>query len=138
MRSFHKVLLGALARHVAGSAFLAKVFSFNACLLTIRCTCRPAYLTRRLQPQASRQILGACELKRLGDTGGLRAMPPKIRELIAQLERAGFEDRGGKGSHRNYVHPKLSKPITISGKLGDDAKQYQIKAVRNALVELEK
>jgi hypothetical protein len=26
-------------------------------------------------------------------------MPPKIRELIAQLERAGFVDRGGRGSH---------------------------------------
>jgi predicted RNA binding protein YcfA (HicA-like mRNA interferase family) len=58
-------------------------------------------------------------------------MPPKVRELIAQLERAGFVDRGGKGSHRNYVHPRLSKPITISGKLGDDAKQYQIRAVRD-------
>jgi len=65
-------------------------------------------------------------------------MPPKIRELIAQLEEAGFRDRGGKGSHRNYVHPALSKPITISGKLGDDAKQYQIRAVRNALAELNK
>jgi len=28
-------------------------------------------------------------------------MPPKIRELIAELERNGFTDRGGKGSHRN-------------------------------------
>jgi predicted RNA binding protein YcfA (HicA-like mRNA interferase family) len=65
-------------------------------------------------------------------------MPPKIRELIAQLEEAGFRDRGGRGSHRNYVHPALSKPITISGKLGDDAKQYQIRAVRNALAELNK
>lgn len=65
-------------------------------------------------------------------------MLPKIRELVAELERAGFENRGGKGSHRNYVHPALSKPITISGKLGDDAKQYQIRAVRNALAELKK
>jgi len=65
-------------------------------------------------------------------------MPPKIRELIATLERAGFENRGGKGSHRNYVHPGLSKPITISGKLGDDAKQYQIRAVKRALEEVSK
>jgi len=54
-------------------------------------------------------------------------MPPKIRELVAELERAGFVDRGGKSSQRNYVHPLLSKPITISGKLGDDARQYQIR-----------
>ena len=65
-------------------------------------------------------------------------MPPKVRELITQLERAGFVDRGGKGSHRNYVHPRLSKPITICGRLGDDAKQYQIRAVRSAIAEVEK
>ena len=65
-------------------------------------------------------------------------MPPKIRELVSQLERAGFVSRGGKGSHRNYVHPRLSKPITISGKLGDDAKQYQIRAVRTAIAEVER
>jgi predicted RNA binding protein YcfA (HicA-like mRNA interferase family) len=60
-------------------------------------------------------------------------MPPRIRDLIAELERAGFKDRGGKGSHRNYVHPKVSRPITISGSPGDDAKQYQIRAVQRAL-----
>lgn len=60
-------------------------------------------------------------------------MPPKIRELIEDLERAGFSDRGGKGSHRNFVHPRLTKPVTISGKLGDDALHYQIRAVRRAI-----
>ena len=57
---------------------------------------------------------------------------------VAALEQAGFENRGGKGSHRNYVHPRLSKPVTISGKLGDDAKQYQVRAVNSAIAELEK
>ncbi len=65
-------------------------------------------------------------------------MPPKIRDLIAELERAGFVDRGGKGSHRNYVHPKAQKPVTISGKLGDDARHYQVRAVRLALEESKK
>jgi predicted RNA binding protein YcfA (HicA-like mRNA interferase family) len=65
-------------------------------------------------------------------------MPPKIRELIAELEQAGYLNRGGKGSHRNFVHPKAPKPVTISGKLGDDAKQYQVRAVRLALEELKK
>jgi predicted RNA binding protein YcfA (HicA-like mRNA interferase family) len=65
-------------------------------------------------------------------------MPPKIRDLIAELEKAGFVNRGGKGSHRNFVHPKAPKPITISGKLGDDAKHYQVRAVRLVLEELEK
>ncbi len=65
-------------------------------------------------------------------------MPPKIRELIAELERAGFTDRGGKGSHHNFVHPKLSKPLTLSGKKGDDAKQYQIRIVRLAIEDAKK
>jgi len=58
--------------------------------------------------------------------------------LIAELEQAGYLNRGGKGSHRNFVHPKAPKPVTISGKLGDDAKQYQVRAVRLALEGLKK
>lgn len=65
-------------------------------------------------------------------------MPPKVRELISDLKRAGFEDRGGKGSHRNFVHPNLTRPITISGKAGDDAKLYQVRAVQRAIEEAQK
>lgn len=61
-------------------------------------------------------------------------MPRKIRELVAELLRSGFIDRGGKGSHRNYRHPSGVK-ITISGKLGDDAKKYQERDVEKALKE---
>jgi predicted RNA binding protein YcfA (HicA-like mRNA interferase family) len=60
-------------------------------------------------------------------------MPPKIRGLVADLEKAGFTYRGGKGSHRNFVHPRVAEPVTISGKLGDDAKAYQIRAVKRAV-----
>lgn len=62
-------------------------------------------------------------------------MPPKVRELVSDLERAGFVNRGGKGSHRNFVHPKVFRPITISGAPGDDAKHYQVRAVRRAIEE---
>lgn len=62
-------------------------------------------------------------------------MPPKVRELIARLEAAGFVDRGGKGSHRNYVHAKVARPITVSGNPGDDAQQYLVKAVKRAIEE---
>ncbi|MGE3153948.1 MAG: type II toxin-antitoxin system HicA family toxin [Nitrospiraceae bacterium] len=65
-------------------------------------------------------------------------MPLKIRDLIAELEQAGFVNRGGKGSHRNFVHQRAQKPVTISGKLGDDAKHYQVRAVRLALEESKK
>ena len=62
-------------------------------------------------------------------------MPPKVRELMRELEQAGFVDRGGKGSHRNYVHPKVSKPITVAGNPGAEAKHYQVNAVRKAIEE---
>lgn len=65
-------------------------------------------------------------------------MPPKVRELIRDLERAGFVKRGGKGSHRKFVHPEVHKPVVISGKPGDDALDYQINAVRRAIEESEK
>ena len=61
-------------------------------------------------------------------------MPRKIRELIADLERAGFIDRGGKGSHRNYEHPRGGR-VTISGEPGDDAKAYQERVVWKAIKE---
>ncbi|MFY9611434.1 MAG: type II toxin-antitoxin system HicA family toxin [Blastocatellia bacterium] len=62
----------------------------------------------------------------------------KIHELIADPESAGFVDRGGKGSHRNFVHPKVRSPVTIPGKLGADAKRYQHGAVRLAIEESKK
>ena len=59
-------------------------------------------------------------------------MPRKVRQLIADLEKAGFVNRGGKGSHRNFTHPKGWR-VTVSGHAGDDAKQYQERDVRRAL-----
>ena len=61
-------------------------------------------------------------------------MPRKLRELIADLKRAGFVDRGGKGSHRNFGHP-LGVKITLSGRSGDDAKPHQERIVRAAIKE---
>ena len=51
-------------------------------------------------------------------------MPRKLRELMHELERAGFVDRGGKGSHRNFLHSSGVR-VTLSGRPGDDAKRYQ-------------
>jgi len=64
-----------------------------------------------------------------------RYKPPKVRELIADLERAGFVNRGGKGSHRNLVHPNVAKPVVMSGNLGD---RYQVRAVKLAIEESKK
>jgi predicted RNA binding protein YcfA (HicA-like mRNA interferase family) len=62
-------------------------------------------------------------------------LPRKVRDIIGDLEKAGFADRGGKGGHRNFVHPKVRKPVTVSGNVGDDALRYQERAVRLAIEE---
>ena len=57
--------------------------------------------------------------------------------MIHDLEKAGFVNRGGKGSHRNYIH-ESGVGLTISGKLGDDAKPYQEKLVKQKTSEVQK
>jgi predicted RNA binding protein YcfA (HicA-like mRNA interferase family) len=64
-------------------------------------------------------------------------MPRKIRELIRDLERAGFTNRGGKGSHRNFTHPKVKRTVVIAGNEGNDAQDYQEKSVKRAIKESE-
>jgi predicted RNA binding protein YcfA (HicA-like mRNA interferase family) len=62
-------------------------------------------------------------------------VPKKIRELIAALVHAGFINRGGKGSHRNFLHPNGIK-ITLSGNPGDDARKYQETEVAKKIKEV--
>ena len=61
-------------------------------------------------------------------------MPRKIKDLIKDLKLAGFVDRGGKGSHSNFVHCS-GVVLTLSGKRGDDVKPYQEKLVRKKIKE---
>ena len=61
-------------------------------------------------------------------------MPPKVRELIRDLEKAGFQKiKGGKGSHRKFLHQRYPGAVTLSGADGDDAKPYQLRQVKNAI-----
>ena len=63
-------------------------------------------------------------------------MPLKVRELKAMLLKAGLRLLPtGKGSHRQYGHPSLIRPVTISG---DDAKRYQEQEVRQAIATVKK
>jgi len=61
-------------------------------------------------------------------------MPRRIRQLISDLEKAGFVNRGGRGDHRNYEHPHGQR-VTVSGKLGTDAKPYQEREIKQAIEE---
>lgn len=66
----------------------------------------------------------------------LYEMPRKIRELVSDLERAGFAlAPGGKGSHRKFRHPRFAGAVILSGNDRDDAHHYQEKQIRNAIRE---
>ena len=60
-------------------------------------------------------------------------MPRKIRQLISDLVKAGFVNRGGKGNHRNFLHDESGAGLTLSGQMGADAKMYQEKDVKEAI-----
>lgn len=66
-------------------------------------------------------------------------MPRKIRDLVKDLEDAGFEliSGAGKGSHRKFVHQDYPGAVTLSGKERDDAKPYQEKQVKRAIEEVQ-
>jgi predicted RNA binding protein YcfA (HicA-like mRNA interferase family) len=65
-------------------------------------------------------------------------MPRKIRELRADLSRAGFTQLPGKGSHTKWEHPLVPNTVVISGHDGADAQPYQEKQVKAALQALAK
>lgn len=67
-------------------------------------------------------------------------MPRKVRQLVEDLRLAGFVEvgAGGKGSHRKFMHPGFRGTVTVSGRLGDDAKPYQEQQVGRAVEEVGK
>ncbi len=64
-------------------------------------------------------------------------MPRKIRQLIADLENAGWQIvAGGKGSHRKFAHSRSNRRVILSGQPGADALHYQEKQVKQAIREV--
>lgn len=65
-------------------------------------------------------------------------MPRKIRQLKADLRRAGFKIKAGrgKGDHAFFFHPEYpDRTVVLDGHDGDDAKPYQELDVRKAIGE---
>ena len=65
-------------------------------------------------------------------------MPRKVRQIVADLRRAGFIlIKGGKGSHRKFEHSS-GVFLHLSGKDGDDAKPYQEKDAKKKIEETQR
>ena len=61
-------------------------------------------------------------------------MPPKVRKLKPDLGKAGFVWEPGKGSHTHwYYRDDYSIWVQLSGNDGADAKEYQVRQVRDAI-----
>jgi len=64
-------------------------------------------------------------------------MPRKIRQLKADLRRAGAYQVSQEGSHTKWKHPLVpTSMLILSGHDGGDAKPYQEKAVRALLRQI--
>ncbi len=65
-------------------------------------------------------------------------MPRKLRELRADLRRAGFALDHQSGSHQVWKHPLVPGiAANLAGRDGADAKPYQEAEVRRALQSLQ-
>ena len=65
-------------------------------------------------------------------------MPRKLRQLRADLRRAGFNVDHQRGSHQVWKHPLIpGVSANLAGADGTDAKPYQEQEVRTALRRLD-
>lgn len=60
----------------------------------------------------------------------------RFDELCKLAEDFGFSLVGAKGSHHQYVHEGLQRPLTFTEAKGGKAKAYQVKQFLDALEEL--
>lgn len=64
-------------------------------------------------------------------------MPRKLRELRADLQKAGFRIERQSGSHQVWKHPEVPDvDAVLAGKDSDDVKFYEERQVREALRRL--
>ena len=66
----------------------------------------------------------------LASLGILRAMPPKVRDIIAELEAAGWQLVEQEGSHRQFRHPVHPGKVTVAGGLGRDVIPGTLASIR--------
>ncbi len=76
------------------------------------------------------------KLKRVLDTIPTGKGTITFRDFERALTALGFRLDRTAGSHRIYLHPRVSRPISVQP-LGKDAKPYQIRQLRDMIREFE-
>jgi hypothetical protein len=79
-----------------------------------------------LLPACGLALLASSE-REFGDLANTRVLA--TRQISIKITQVG---------HRNFTHPSVTRPVTISGNAGDDAQRYQEKAVTAAIAEAAK
>jgi predicted RNA binding protein YcfA (HicA-like mRNA interferase family) len=59
-------------------------------------------------------------------------MARTVRDVVAALERAGWQQIRQKGSHRQFSHPLRAGTITVPGKPSDTLKPGTLASIRRA------
>jgi predicted RNA binding protein YcfA (HicA-like mRNA interferase family) len=59
-----------------------------------------------------------------------------FRDLERLLGKLGFRLDRTSGSHRIYLHPKVSRPLNVQP-IGKDAKPYQVRQLRDMIQEFD-
>jgi predicted RNA binding protein YcfA (HicA-like mRNA interferase family) len=59
-----------------------------------------------------------------------------FRDFERLLTKLGFRLDRTSGSHRIYLHPKVSRPLNVQP-IGKDAKPYQVRQLRDMIEEFE-
>jgi predicted RNA binding protein YcfA (HicA-like mRNA interferase family) len=59
-----------------------------------------------------------------------------FRDFERLLPKLGFRLDRTSGSHRIYLHPKVSRPLNVQP-FGKDAKPYQVRQLRDMIREFE-
>lgn len=57
-------------------------------------------------------------------------MPPKVRDIIAELVADGWLLKTQRGSHRQYEHPTKKGKVTVPGTLSDELAPGTLASIR--------
>ncbi|MES2629733.1 MAG: type II toxin-antitoxin system HicA family toxin [Bacteroidota bacterium] len=58
-------------------------------------------------------------------------MKMKVSEMLKLIRDDGWELKGMKGSHRQFVHPTKKGKVTINGKPGDTLDHFLVSSILN-------